>query len=71
MGPKWGIIMRGWALGLALALAPIGVAVPGCESGLAFARSCCKVCKAGKACGDSCISRDKNCQKGVGCACDG
>jgi hypothetical protein len=32
---------------------------------------CCKVCKKGKACGDSCISRDKECHKGPGCACDG
>lgn len=44
-------------------------------SSIAFASSgnyaCCKVCKAGKACGDSCISRDKECHKGKGCACDG
>ena len=33
--------------------------------------SCCKVCSKGKACGDSCISRDKTCRKGQGCACDG
>lgn len=32
--------------------------------------SCCKVCSAGKACGDSCISRAKQCHKGAGCACD-
>ena len=32
---------------------------------------CCKVCSAGKACGDSCISRDKVCRVGAGCACDG
>ena len=33
--------------------------------------ACCKVCRAGKACGDSCISRDKACHKGKGCACNG
>ena len=33
--------------------------------------ACCKVCSKGKACGNSCISRDKRCHKGVGCACDG
>jgi hypothetical protein len=33
--------------------------------------ACCKTCSKGKACGDSCISRDKQCHKGVGCACDG
>lgn len=32
---------------------------------------CCKVCSNGKACGDSCISRSKTCQKVVGCACNG
>ncbi len=32
---------------------------------------CCKVCTKGKACGDSCISRDYECHKPKGCACDG
>lgn len=34
-------------------------------------QGCCKVCSKGKACGNSCISRDKTCRKGPGCACDG
>ena len=34
------------------------------------ADSCCKRCSKGKACGDSCISRDRSCKKGPGCACD-
>lgn len=33
--------------------------------------ACCKVCRKGKACGDSCISRSYTCRKGLGCACDG
>lgn len=33
--------------------------------------ACCKTCRKGKACGDSCISRQKQCHKGPGCACDG
>jgi len=33
--------------------------------------ACCKVCKKGKACGDSCIKRSYTCRKGVGCACNG
>lgn len=33
--------------------------------------SCCKVCSKGKACGDSCISQDRQCTRGGGCACDG
>ena len=32
---------------------------------------CCKTCSKGKACGDSCISRDKKCSKAAGCACNG
>jgi hypothetical protein len=32
---------------------------------------CCKICKKGKACGDTCISRDYECHKPRGCACDG
>ena len=32
---------------------------------------CCKICKKGKACGDSCISRKYSCRKPPGCACDG
>ncbi len=32
---------------------------------------CCKVCKKGKACGNSCIAKSKTCHKPPGCACDG
>jgi len=33
-------------------------------------QSCCVYCRKGKACGNSCISRYKQCHKGPGCACD-
>lgn len=36
-----------------------------------LASTCCKICRKGKACGNSCISKDKTCHKGKGCACDG
>ncbi len=39
--------------------------------GTVFSAACCKTCRKGKACGDSCISRSYTCRKGVGCACDG
>lgn len=39
--------------------------------GAELASRCCKVCKKGKACGNSCIARSKTCHKGRGCACDG
>ena len=32
---------------------------------------CCKVCRTGKACGDTCISRSYECHVGAGCACNG
>ncbi|HEX5658539.1 MAG TPA: hypothetical protein VFX59_15155 [Polyangiales bacterium] len=32
---------------------------------------CCKQCSRGKACGDTCIARDKICRHEPGCACDG
>jgi hypothetical protein len=32
---------------------------------------CCKICKKGKACGDTCISRRYRCHKPKGCACNG
>ena len=33
--------------------------------------SCCRICRKGKACGDSCISITKTCRKPLGCACNG
>lgn len=33
--------------------------------------SCCRVCRTGKACGNSCISRSNTCHRGQGCACQG
>lgn len=35
------------------------------------ANSCCKVCRKGKACGNSCININYTCHKSPGCACDG
>jgi hypothetical protein len=32
-------------------------------------RACCKYCSKGKPCGDTCISRNKTCHVGPGCAC--
>jgi hypothetical protein len=45
----------------------------GIESPRAVAaqQGCCKICRVGKACGNTCISRDKVCHVGPGCACDG
>lgn len=35
------------------------------------ANGCCKICYKGKACGNSCISKNYTCHKPPGCACDG
>ncbi len=66
--------MKGLSVAL-LGLAALGLGpstLSPCLTGHAAAQgaACCKVCKAGKACGDSCIAVDKVCHKGKGCACD-
>ena len=33
--------------------------------------TCCRVCTTGKACGNSCIAADRNCNQPPGCACNG
>ncbi|WP_417350154.1 hypothetical protein [Ferrimonas sp.] len=38
---------------------------------LALSKKCCKICKKGKACGDSCIKKSYTCTKPKGCACNG
>ena len=34
-------------------------------------RRCCRVCRTGKACGNSCIARNLTCRQPPGCACNG
>jgi hypothetical protein len=34
-------------------------------------RACCRICRTGKACGNSCIARNKTCRQPTGCACNG
>jgi len=50
---------------------PIPAPVSAPSSGGGSSRSCCKICSAGKACGNSCISRRYTCHQPPGCACDG
>jgi hypothetical protein len=60
---------------LILLLSSSAPIITACESGPTGPgeppRVCCKVCKTGKACGDTCIARNKTCSKGAGCACNG
>ncbi len=40
-------------------------------SGSEMGAQCCKICRKGKACGDTCIARSRICRVGPGCACNG
>lgn len=42
----------------------------GAEEGCRSRAGCCRICRKGKACGGSCISRRYTCRKGRGCACN-
>jgi len=41
------------------------------QSASATPLSCCKICRKGKACGNSCIARHLTCHQPPGCACNG
>ena len=59
------------ALAFIAAAATLALGPSAYDSCLARGGGCCRVCSAGKACGDSCIARSKTCHKGKGCACNG
>jgi micrococcal nuclease len=44
--------------------------VPSSPGSCIPASQCCRICRRGKACGSTCISRRYTCWKGRGCACD-
>lgn len=50
---------------------PLATACSSDGGGPTGSSSCCKVCKTGKACGDTCIARSSTCSAGRGCACNG
>lgn len=67
-----------WLIALALTLgcerapspAPAPTAITASRPApLSLRRKCCKVCKKGKPCGDSCIAKTKECHQPPGCAC--
>jgi hypothetical protein len=62
--------LRAWiwlVFPLLMAAGPVGITACG-EGGTG---PCCKVCKTGKACGDTCINASETCRVGRGCACNG
>lgn len=60
-------MLRSIAAAVALTVLAAPAGTPLCAQSAA----CCKICRKGKACGDSCIAAEKTCHKGKGCACDG
>jgi hypothetical protein len=58
-------------LSIAIAVGTLAIGPASFDHCANAAFGCCKVCRTGKACGDSCIAADKVCHKGSGCACDG
>lgn len=63
--------MRRFKLPLILAVLVFSASVPmsACEADPTT--GCCRVCREGKACGDSCIAENLTCNAGPGCACNG
>ena len=64
------------ALAILAAAATLALGPPSLSPGLsgeaaAAGYACCKICRKGKTCGDSCIAEWMTCHKGKGCACDG
>lgn len=60
--------MLWWGLLLGLSA---GSTAMGCSDATGPGGGCCKVCKTGKACGDTCIDANDRCTKSGGCACNG
>ena len=63
---SFGLMGFGAGLEPASAESAAGHEVPSCVP----RALCCKMCKKGVACGDSCVSGRYSCQKERGCACD-
>lgn len=65
--------LMGWLtpLGFAL-LTSFAPATTACDdSTTGPSGSCCRICREGKPCGDTCIARENECRVGPGCACQG
>jgi hypothetical protein len=65
-----GIALAALDAGATLDLRPPKALIGEGPRGCVPADQCCKVCDAGRACGNTCISAAKNCHKGRGCACN-
>jgi hypothetical protein len=59
-----------WLIPLYILLTSFSHGVTAC-SGDTATGACCKVCREGKPCGDTCIAKSEACHVGGGCACQG
>ncbi len=59
------------AIHCSIAEASVGRSTFQDENRAQVAQQCCKICRKGKACGNSCIKRSYTCRQPPGCACDG
>lgn len=57
-------------MGTLLATAALALLMIGLASALCANAACCKICRKGKACGNTCSAADKTCHTTSGCACD-
>jgi hypothetical protein len=48
-----------------------GPILTGCSDGPTSSGTCCKICRTGKPCGDTCIDQSETCHTSGGCACAG
>lgn len=62
---------RVWRFLRLIPLMLLAAAAPGTLACGDSSGPCCKVCKDGKPCGDTCISKTETCHVGSGCACAG
>jgi hypothetical protein len=65
VGPRLLFVLRVLPLVLVTASTPL---VGACKDSTG---PCCKTCRTGKPCGDTCISKSETCHVGAGCACSG
>jgi hypothetical protein len=67
-------IQRAWRILRVVPLALITASTPlvaACNDSSGPGSGCCKICREGKPCGDTCISKTDTCHVGAGCACQG
>jgi hypothetical protein len=71
MAHRSGLLHRVWLVVRVIPLVLITASTPLMACGKDTTGPCCKVCRDGKPCGDTCIAKTDVCHVGAGCACSG